>query len=275
MLKKTDKQKNGLFPSRILLICILMICSMYSVGQNYEDTTVIVEGIKDEPPAEETNYDDEADEQKEPDFLQVNKTDTLLTGVRRVPDSLVKKMQADDDFWYANAEFEKRKAKPASNEQPYTPIGQQAWFKTLMWLVIIAVFAAAIIFYLADSNVGLFRRTKKVKEPEQAEEEMPEDIFAINYQREIDKATAQGNYRLAVRLMFLRLLKNMSERNIIRYQQDKTNFDYLMQLHNTAYYKDFFRITRNYEYSWYGKFDVSEEAFRLIRKDFDQLEMGM
>src|SRR5690606_4231613 len=113
------------------------------------------------------------------------------------------------------------------------------------------------------------RRTKKVKEAERADEEMPEDIFAINYQREIDKATAQRNYRLAVRLMFLRLLKSMSERNIIRYQQDKTNLDYLMQLHNTTYYKDFFRITRNYEYSWYGKFDVSEEAYRLIRKDFD------
>lgn len=275
MLKKMDNRGYNLFPCRIILICMLMVGSMYSMGQNYEDTTVIVEGIKDEPPAEETNYDDESDEQKEADFLRVNKSDTLLTGVRRLPDSLVKKMQADDDFWYANAEFEKRKAKPASNEQRYIPIGQQAWFKTLMWLVIIAVFAAAIIFYLADSNVGLFRRTKKVKETEQADEEMPEDIFAINYQREIDKATAQRNYRLAVRLMFLRLLKSMSERNIILYQQDKTNLDYLMQLHNTTYYKDFFRITRNYEYSWYGKFDVSEEAYRLIRKDFDQLETGM
>lgn len=275
MLKKMDKQGYDLFPCRTILICMFMICSMYSMGQNYEDSTVIVEGIKDDPPAEETNYDEESDEQREADFLQVNKTDTLLTGVRRLPDSLVKKMQADDDFWYANADFEKRKAKPANNEQRYIPIGQQAWFKTLMWLVIIAVFAAAIIFYLADSNVGIFRRTKKVKETGQTDEEMPEDIFAINYQREIDKATAQRNYRLAVRLMFLRLLKSMSERNIIRYQQDKTNLDYLAQLHNTTYYKDFFRVTRNYEYSWYGKFDVSEEAYRLIRKDFDQLEAEM
>ncbi len=29
------------------------------------------------------------------------------------------------------------------------------------------------------------------------EEEMTEDIFAINYQKEIDKAAAQGNYRLS------------------------------------------------------------------------------
>ena len=64
----------------------------------------------------------------------------------------------------------------------------------------------------------------------------------------------------------------MSEKNIIQYKQDKTNIDYLMQLHTTKHYTNFFRITRNYEYSWYGKFEVSEEAYRIIRNDFDHFE---
>ena len=127
------------------------------------------------------------------------------------------------------------------------------------------------MYYLADSNISLFRRNKKVAVVA-VDEEMPGDIFTINYEKEIDKAASMGNFRMAVRLMFLRLLKNMSERNIIRYQQDKTNLDYLMQLHSTAYYKDFFRITRNYEYSWYGKFEVSQDAYQFIRNDFEQFE---
>ena len=69
---------------------------------------------------------------------------------------------------------------------------------------------------------------------------MTEDIFAINYQKEIDKACSKGNYRLAIRLMFLRLLKDLSEKNIIQYTQDKTNFDYLIQLHPTRLLQRFF-----------------------------------
>ena len=113
---------------------------------------------------------------------------------------------------------------------------------------------------------------KNVKTINAGEDEITEDIFAINYQKEIDKAAAQGNYRLAIRLMFLRLLKNMSEKSIIRYKQDKTNLDYLLELHPTNYYTRFFRITRNYEYSWYGQFNVSEDAYKIIRNDFDQFD---
>ena len=84
------------------------------------------------------------------------------------------------------------------------------------------------MFYLADSNVGLFRRRKTLVDPASTgEEEIPEDIFAINYQKEIDKAAAQGNYRLGIRLMFLRLLRSLSEKkNIIQYKRDRTNLDY-------------------------------------------------
>jgi hypothetical protein len=64
----------------------------------------------------------------------------------------------------------------------------------------------------------------------------------------------------------------MSEKNIIQYKQDKTNFDYLLQLQPTNYYSSFFQLTRNYEYSWYGLFDISDEAYQLIKKDFEQFE---
>ena len=221
-----------------------------------------------------------------------NRWDTLSVKQRSLPGDAVKKMKEDEDFWYANANITKKKSKEqiayekeqgrkgqkGKNEQAvnerdnsYVPLGQRSWFQTLLWIVILAVFATGFAIYLGGSNVGLFRK-KNVKAANAGEEEITEDIFAINYQKEIDKAAAQGNYRLAIRLMFLRLLKNMSEKNIIRYKQDKTNLDYLMELHPTNYYNSFFRVTRNYEYSWYGQFNVSEDAYKLIRSDFDQFD---
>jgi len=72
--------------------------------------------------------------------------------------------------------------------------------------------------------------------------------------------------------MYLHILRLFSERDIIHYKIERTNSDYLMQLYNTSYYKDFFRLTRNFEYVWYGKFDISSAAFELIRKDHAKLK---
>ena len=189
---------------------------------------------------------------------------------RHLPDSIIKKMKQENDFWYANAEIEEKK--PKDKRSNYIPLGQQQWYQTLLWLLIIGGFAAAIMWWLAGSNVGLFRRKNKILQATGEDELVTEDIFAINYQKEIDKAEANANYRLAIRLLFLRLLKVMAEKNIIQYKQDRTNLDYLLQLHPTGYYNNFFRITRNYEYSWYGKFEVGEGAYKIIRNDFTQFD---
>lgn len=189
---------------------------------------------------------------------------------RKLPDSLVKKLQQDDDFWYANYPFEKKEE--TKNKIPFT---QQPLFQTILWLVILGGFAAFVMLYLANSNVGLFRRNSKAIGPGDAADADTGNIFEINYQREIDKAIGTGNYRLAIRLMFLRLLKSLSDKRVIDYKQDRTNSDYLQQIHPTKYYTDFFRLTRNYEYSWYGQFDIEPEKFIIIKKDFENFDRNL
>ena len=114
------------------------------------------------------------------------------------------------------------------NQKSKAALSLILFFKPCLWFIIIGGFAAFLILYLYNSNVGLFRKSSIIAAEESDSE--TGDIFAINYQREIDKSVASGNYRLAVRLMFLRLLKNLSDKNIIQYKQDNTNLDYLMQL---------------------------------------------
>lgn len=228
-----------------------------------------------------TMYKDFIDEEEEPEENTTGESTVFLKKAdrysewqpfqqRNIPDSVISRLKRQEAFWYADLAGKTEK-KPESNKTRSTPVGQQGWFRTLIWLVILVGFAAFLITYLSGSNVGLFRK-KNIIISEQENEEMPEDIFAINYQKEIDKATSSGNYRLAVRLMFLRLLKNMAERNIINYKQDKTNFDYLSELYASSNYQQFFKVTRNYEYSWYGQFDITEEAYQVIRSNFDVFE---
>jgi hypothetical protein len=265
---KYKKNMADSVPAKIIIGCLLLFSSFLSGAQNYADSFTVTEEVKVDTAYEENQTEEEKEKEY---FLKKSEyeKDSFLVQQRKIPDSLLKKMQDDDDFWYANAVIEKEKKKEPNSS--YVPLGQRDWFQTLVWLIIIGGFAAFLMIYLSGSNVGLFRKKSRITASEE-EEMITEDIFAINYQKEIDRAVAQGNYRLAVRLMFLRLLKNMSEKNIIHYKQDKTNLDYLLQLQPSNYYKNFFRITRNYEYSWYGQFEVSEDAYRIIRNDFDHFE---
>jgi hypothetical protein len=263
-------QKRYSVKFKTILFFFLLFCCSQLHAQDDE----VTDSVSIDTTQQEGATGEKAGEEKERNyFLQkdiyVSTTDSLH--LRKLPAPIVKKMLDDDDYWYANAEFKKKKVKKEENES-YVPLGQRSWFQTLLWLLIIGGFAGFIIWYLAGSNVSLFRKKAKFISTEDQDEMETENIFAINYQKEIDKAARQENYRLAVRLMFLRLLKNLSEKNIIQYNQGKTNFDYLLQLHPTRYYKDFFRITRNYEYSWYGQFEVNEQAYHIIRNDFDNFD---
>ncbi len=280
-----------------VLLAGLLFFSFLSNAQEEKDTTTIIVDTTETmlAPSDEVT---EADVSTTENKYFSNRLDTLLIVQRNIPGDVVKKMKGEEDFWYADTDIKQRKSKEQvayekeqgqkgqkeKNEQAlkeqkrrddsYTPIGQRSWFQTVLWIVIITVFAIGLIMYLSGSTVGLFRK-RNVMVPDEGDDIITEDIFAINYQKEIDKAAAQGNYRLAIRLLFLRLLKKMSEKNIIRYKQDKTNLDYLLELHPTGYYKNFFRITRNYEYSWYGQFNVSEDAYKVIRSEFDQFDSAL
>lgn len=234
------------------------------------------------PPPEECvdDYDDEEDEvieevAEEDESIVFTETffsDSIRLQKREIDRTVIQKMKKEDAFWYADVVPEAGTPKRESARRGnYTPVTQQTWFQTLLWLVIVGGFAAAVAMYLANSNVKLFRK-KNVVFSESPEELVTDDIFSINYQKEIDKAVAKKDYRLAVRLRYLRLLKNMSDRNIIAYNLGKTNFEYLADLQATSYYKNFFRVTRHYEYSWYGHFDVSETAYSRIATEFNNME---
>lgn len=269
---------------RSLLLVLLLFSSLsisnIALAQD-EDTTYLIseEPLQDtdtlEMIEEDTEYTppDAPEERKEyflQKYLQSSGGGPDSIQFRQLSDSFASALKKEDAFWYVDHSFEKKKKQAKAKEKKSFMESQV--FQTILWILIITGFVAFIVFYLANSNAGLFRKANKSIRGDNENEEMPENIFEINYQREIDKAIQKKNFRLATRLMFLNLLKELSDRHIIKYQQDRTNFDYLMQLHGSKYYEDFFRLTRNYEYAWYGLFEIPDSKFELIKNDFARMK---
>lgn len=98
-----------------------------------------------------------------------------------------------------------------------------------------------------------------------------ETLTETNFDKLTKKAIKKGNYRLATRYLYLRALQQLSIKEIIKWNFDKTNNEYISEIkdHNT---KDLFkRASHVYDYVWYGEFAIDEDKFVQNQELFNQL----
>lgn len=197
-------------------------------------------------------------------FDPIDRQETIRS--RAVSRYTLDSLRNDGDYWYANLAPPRKKAEePAAAKKT---VFREKWFRNLLWMIILGSFVGVVIWYLVSSNILLFRKKSRPIDTGEAEEINTDDIFSIQFEPEIAKAENAGNFRFAIRLWYLSQLKTLSENGLIDYRPGQTNHDYVDQLHKTKYEHDFARLTRNFEYTWYGQFKVSQEAYQVLRNDF-------
>jgi hypothetical protein len=195
-----------------LLGTLLFLFMLGSLQAQYD--TVIEEGDVEVVPYEQDQYEGST---QIDEFDPV--TEKQQVSVRKLPDSLVQTLKNDEDFWYANMAPERKKEKKEESGGGFLSSG---WVQDVLLVIIVVGFVGVLIWYLASINIRVFGNKTK-PEPEDEEEGIGEDIFAIDYDSEIAKAVTAGNYRLAIRLQYLRTLRNLADMERINFTQEKTN----------------------------------------------------
>ncbi len=143
----------------------------------------------------------------------------------------------------------------------------------LIYLILIATALYIIIRLFVGSQASSFF-TKKSKElaPLTFEEE---HIEKINLDELISNALQQNDYRLAIRYMYLKMLKDLSVKNLIDWHFEKTNIDYYNELKSTALQQNFKTVSYLYEHIWYGEFKLDDSAYYSAKKEFDNLKKSI
>jgi hypothetical protein len=143
------------------------------------------------------------------------------------------------------------------------------FFQALQLLLLVLGVGALIFFLLKAQGInllGIFRnKTTSAPIPYS---EFFEDINAIDFDKEIENAITKANYRFAVRLLYLKCLKHLSNANLIDWQIDKTNNAYIGELKNPQQQDAFRMLTLQFEYVWYGEFLIDQQAFKTIDSSF-------
>ena len=188
--------------------------------------------------------------------------------IRTVPDSVVDKMQKDKDFAYANDMSYWKQAPPRKKsllERILSAISQSAATRMILYSLLIAGILYALYQVMVVNNFFIFSRGRRRKT---AAEEADDASANENVDEKINEAIINKNYRQAIRFMYLKTLKVLSDNDIIKLHAKSTNQDYIKQMYKHDNLAQFRQLTRIYEYVWYGEFDPSETQFEIIRSNF-------
>ena len=147
----------------------------------------------------------------------------------------------------------------------FTGVGNPTFWGTAAYVFIAGVVVYVTLKLMGVDFSGLYRKKNSNEIPY---ETLGENIHAIEFADSIAEAIAQKNYRLAVRLYYLKALKELTDREMIDWRINKTNRSYVYELNSPTLRPDFERITLQFEYAWYGDFPVDETQFLNIKNQF-------
>lgn len=141
---------------------------------------------------------------------------------------------------------------------------------TLPYLIIAGiVFFIGWLFYKLNPGVSLFGSKDK---PELFFSEEEEIIRSKNISELMEKALTNKDYRLAIRYYYLLILQKLTEAEIISYESDKTNSEYISEINSESLKAGFTKATNLYDYVWYGNFEVTEADFSKAQPTFTSLK---
>ena len=138
-------------------------------------------------------------------------------------------------------------------------------------VILIAIGAVVTFAMRAQGHNPLARRVRKSKIT-LAADLIDENSSVESIDGLIAKAESSGDYRLAIRLYYLRSLRLLDTADKIIWRSGKTNHDYLLEIKDNALRDEFENVSYIYEYSWYGQFEIeSEDQYNQLRDPFHTL----
>jgi hypothetical protein len=267
------------FLKTIFIVCLFLnIClyrqaafarqSAYSFSQDslsdYSDTydtaaasddEWIETTVEDAPPEERYSYN-------ETHFYEADAPPVSVK--RNIPDAEWKKLTKDPAFDY---EEEKEEVIPAKDNKPgwwqlmflsiFEFLASAAGKVIIIIIVVLIVLALIFRIFQLNGNILFSKKDKRLAQDDiDTENHIPDD-----WEKEINVAAKTGNYRLALRYSYRYLLMMLQEKEKINFQVAKTNYQYVYELKGTNLHKPVMQLTREYEYAWYGGFDIEKSFF--------------
>lgn len=238
--------------------------ALTQVGTVKVDSTIISESSTGDYESGEEVTDEDAG----------SNLDSLKWELRTISKDSVLAITGDKAFYYKNyldSLLRATQAKPIVKKKPKEPrISSRNLFDSvfgvIFWILAIGLFGY-LVYKLFLSNSSLFSRSRKniTADISIEEKEMAGDSETL-----LRNAIRNGNYRMAVRYLYLQTLSRLADRKLITINTNKTNYEYVNELRKQNFANEFASLTLKYEYVWYGEYPVDERLFKQLEDEFNR-----
>jgi Domain of unknown function (DUF4129) len=138
--------------------------------------------------------------------------------------------------------------------------------KYLGYVIILAAIIIVILVLNKSKLSGLFYYSRENKIS--GFKEMKENINKIDFDALISEAVSKTDYRIAVRLYYLKTLKLLADRKLIDWNINKTNHNYIKEIKEAKLKNTFEELTNLFEWIWYGELPVEAYMFKKTKNIF-------
>lgn len=140
------------------------------------------------------------------------------------------------------------------------------WIMYILY-VVIGIVLLFIIYKL------FFDKPKKIQtiKPTPIEEEIPIEKPFDELEELLKDFIEKGNYREAIRIYFIFIIKTLRNKEWIIWEKQKTNRHYLVEMREREEFNSFSKTILLFEMIWYGKRELNADQFTQIRIVYDEL----
>ena len=140
-----------------------------------------------------------------------------------------------------------------------------------IFLVLLAIGLLIFVILSLRGETNIFKGDRKIrrKSGNITLREIEDNLESIDLRTPIQRAVDQQDFRLAVRLYYLKCIQSLSDKRIIRWKRDKTNGEYLREMPPGELRARFAELTLVFERLWYGEQALNDAQFQRVQRMFD------
>lgn len=174
-----------------------------------------------------------------------------------------------------NLDYTEEPEEVKKNKKDSSPLISGQFFEFLAGVfnivaVIVAFFILAYLVYLLAENYYFEPRRQKASRDVMIEN-LEDYIHDIDLDALLAETLKNENYKLAIRIQYLMVIKLLSNQNLIRWKRQKTNGEYLSEIFGNTNFTDFQKATGVYERVWFGDVNLDKEKYNLLQPGFSKL----
>jgi hypothetical protein len=194
--------------------------------------------------------------------------------VRTVAQPKVNKYLADHEYEYANDPeyWKKDKVQKDSGSFSFWNIFKNKIVQWILLLGVIGVILYGIYILAKENNFRWLSSSSKQAGSGDDESALKE---SVDYEQAISKYQSEGNYRMAIRYMYLRLIRSATEKNVIQIRESSTNSEIASAFGSHDLAQEFRYLATAYEYIYFGETSFNLEIFELLKKKFDVFQQKL